>query len=301
MFAGAAMGPIYGEVCDGVGDGGNPWSGRPWLLTSPEGHLPAYQRTFRFPDRCRLCDGPGQCHFLCLEFGAQYHARFRAGDCFARRAHRVHGLVYIVIRLKKWWGLITWSSIFFFCRCLLPVWMTYRNFQLVQTPWTIIPLNLLKVLSPWVVTVMVVSGISHRAWEYVMPGEAKHGMATLSGTAHPGIWATANQVIALLPDGQFVDGGGGNEKRPLRIEGILSKRFNWISVAATATKGAGIRADGSLWRIGADQVLEQIGTETDWRQVAAGNNHFLALKYDGTIWGWGDNTQGQLVRSGPGG
>jgi alpha-tubulin suppressor-like RCC1 family protein len=28
--------------------------------------------------------------------------------------------------------------------------------------------------------------------------------------------------------------------------------------------------------------------------LAAGDNHALALKQDGTVWAWGDNGQGQL-------
>lgn len=32
----------------------------------------------------------------------------------------------------------------------------------------------------------------------------------------------------------------------------------------------------------------------DWKQVAAGGTHSLALKADGTLWAWGDNWAGQL-------
>ena len=34
---------------------------------------------------------------------------------------------------------------------------------------------------------------------------------------------------------------------------------------------------------------------TDWKQVACGNNHTVAIKTDGTLWTWGNNNaQGQL-------
>jgi len=38
----------------------------------------------------------------------------------------------------------------------------------------------------------------------------------------------------------------------------------------------------------------QLGTNSDWTAVAAGSMHFVALKRDGTIWGWGQNNYGQL-------
>jgi alpha-tubulin suppressor-like RCC1 family protein len=42
---------------------------------------------------------------------------------------------------------------------------------------------------------------------------------------------------------------------------------------------------------------ERIGIDTDWMTVVAGYQHFLMLKKDGSLWGWGRNDSGQL---GPG-
>jgi alpha-tubulin suppressor-like RCC1 family protein len=38
----------------------------------------------------------------------------------------------------------------------------------------------------------------------------------------------------------------------------------------------------------------QIGGDTDWKMVAGGNAHTIAVKTDGTIYAWGLNTFGQL-------
>ena len=38
----------------------------------------------------------------------------------------------------------------------------------------------------------------------------------------------------------------------------------------------------------------QVGTDTDWKQVAAGVSSVLALKTDGSLWGWGLNMNGEL-------
>ena len=38
----------------------------------------------------------------------------------------------------------------------------------------------------------------------------------------------------------------------------------------------------------------QVGTDTDWASVAAGLEHSLGIKKDGSLWAWGDNSGGQL-------
>ena len=38
----------------------------------------------------------------------------------------------------------------------------------------------------------------------------------------------------------------------------------------------------------------QVGTNTDWSAVAVGVYHSLALKNNGTLWGWGNNGNGEL-------
>jgi alpha-tubulin suppressor-like RCC1 family protein len=38
----------------------------------------------------------------------------------------------------------------------------------------------------------------------------------------------------------------------------------------------------------------QIGTDTTWEEIDAGWSFSLALKKDGSLWAWGNNTRGQL-------
>ena len=70
-----------------------------------------------------------------------------------------------------------------------------------------------------------------------------------------------------------------------------------------------IKSDGSLWAWGdsngigwlgnglangRSNIPLQIGTETNWKKVKCGINFTLAIKEDGTLWGWGSNFYGQL-------
>jgi len=87
----------------------------------------------------------------------------------------------------------------------------------------------------------------------------------------------------------------------------------WVRVAAGANHTVGIRSDGTLWAWGANRygqlgddsmtdshIPKQIVAKTDssnnspWIRVAAGANHTMAIKKDGTLWAWGANYYGQL-------
>jgi len=86
-------------------------------------------------------------------------------------------------------------------------------------------------------------------------------------------------------------------------------------VAGGQTHSLGIRLDGSLWAWGnnrygqlgigekeeewgdtsADRYTPvQVGTDTDWAYVSAGDDFSVGLKQDGSLWSWGSNHIGQL-------
>src|SRR3990170_328103 len=80
-------------------------------------------------------------------------------------------------------------------------------------------------------------------------------------------------------------------------------------IAAGSYHTLAIKSDGTLWAWGYNYYGQlgdgasgggnykttpvQIGTGTNWSQIAAGGYHTLAIKSDGTLWAWG-NYYGQL-------
>ncbi|MDO4672894.1 MAG: hypothetical protein Q4A76_08265, partial [Porphyromonadaceae bacterium] len=73
-----------------------------------------------------------------------------------------------------------------------------------------------------------------------------------------------------------------------------------------------IKKDGTLWGWGSNRSHElglgedlqnklvptQIGKDNDWKKVVIGESAAVALKKDGTLWGWGNNQVGSLGSKG---
>ncbi|MCD9616088.1 MULTISPECIES: RCC1 domain-containing protein [Chryseobacterium] len=82
----------------------------------------------------------------------------------------------------------------------------------------------------------------------------------------------------------------------------------WDRIFAGLFTNCGIKTNGTLWMWGTGfngqlgngatpintLVPVQVGTDTDWKLVAMGQYHTIALKNNGTLWAWGGNALGQL-------
>jgi len=53
-----------------------------------------------------------------------------------------------------------------------------------------------------------------------------------------------------------------------------------------------IKADGSLWCLG--RPTARVGADSNWIVVASESRHSLAVRSDGSLWGWGANDAGQV-------
>ncbi len=88
----------------------------------------------------------------------------------------------------------------------------------------------------------------------------------------------------------------------------ISTGTNWKSVSLGSGHSAGIKNDGTLWlwggntrgQLGSGVVtsysspVQTVSQGTNWKQVSLGEDNTSAIKTDGTLWLWGDGSNGEL-------
>lgn len=132
-------------------------------------------------------------------------------------------------------------------------------------------------------------------WQFISAGP-EHSMAIKTdGT----LWAWGRNSEAQLGDGT-----NNNSNVPVQI----GTDNNWIAVSTGSEHTLAKKSNGTLWAWGGNTYGQcgnatppnsvatplQIGTATDWQTISTGSYHSIAIKTDGTAWGWGLNILGQL-------
>ncbi|WP_304199449.1 T9SS type A sorting domain-containing protein [Flavobacterium alvei] len=113
------------------------------------------------------------------------------------------------------------------------------------------------------------------------------------------LWTCGNNFNGQLGDGTTVN------KNVLTQIGTAS---DWQSISTGAGGHAlATKTDGTLWTWGENQagqlgdntridilIPTQLGTDTNWKSIAAGGTHTLALKTNDELWAWGNDNNGQM-------
>jgi ELWxxDGT repeat protein len=83
-------------------------------------------------------------------------------------------------------------------------------------------------------------------------------------------------------------------------------QFTKVVSGMASSHTLALKADGTLWAWGDNGnnrlgdtgssrfTPTQIGTASNWSDIATGGSHSLGLRTDGTMWAWGNNANGQL-------
>ncbi|MDI9258545.1 T9SS type A sorting domain-containing protein [Flavobacterium sedimenticola] len=114
------------------------------------------------------------------------------------------------------------------------------------------------------------------------------------------LWGWGSNMAA----GQLGDGTQTDKWTPTQITATA----DWQKVVCGPYDTFAIKTNGTLWCTGDNSTgqlgigstvsylntFTQMGTDTNWTQVSASNGFTIALKTNGTLWGWGQNDSYQM-------
>ncbi|MFT3794904.1 T9SS type A sorting domain-containing protein [Flavobacterium sp.] len=137
-------------------------------------------------------------------------------------------------------------------------------------------------------------------WETVAAGT----FHTLAVKTDQTLWSWGYNFSGQL--GQGTAGFGTELNVPTLIAALPANA--WRCIAAGGRHSMAITETGSLWIWGNNNnfalglndgsfyksVPTRLGNTNNWKFAAGGIDHTLAIKEDQTLWGWGENTDGQL-------
>lgn len=127
-------------------------------------------------------------------------------------------------------------------------------------------------------------------------------------------WGGTGYNATSFPDGDGRLGLGATTAAAQTTPAQAGSATSWSSVSSGQMHSCAVQTNGTLWcwgyhgaavgtqgdgRLGFSTtspalVPTQVGTDTNWAQVSAGQTHTCATKTDKTLWCWGNNTNGRL-------
>ena len=133
-------------------------------------------------------------------------------------------------------------------------------------------------------------------WSSVAAGAVHAAAIKNDGT----LWSWGWNEYGQLGDGTVID--------DLIPSPVIMRDSLWINVLAGGAYTSAIKSDGTLWSWGSNREgqlgdgsrndspvpVQEYSNSTDWSSVSLGHYHTSAIKSDGTLWSWGNDTYGQL-------
>ncbi len=134
-------------------------------------------------------------------------------------------------------------------------------------------------------------------WDKIVPGNYHNVSIKTDGT----LWAWGNNTYGQL---------GNSTNTDSYIPNQIGTDTDWKEVTVGYFHTVAIKNNGTLWAWGSNYTGQlgnglsgsnfstnsptQIGTATNWDKIDSGLQHTIAIKTDGTLWGWGWNYTGQI-------
>jgi len=133
-------------------------------------------------------------------------------------------------------------------------------------------------------------------WVNIAAGNAH----TLGLKSDGTLWSWGLNTYGQLGNGNFND-----QHIPVQV-GSDNK---WVDIAAGNAHSIGLKSDGTLWTWGlnifgqlgignntniSENTPVQVGLDNNWTNITAGFYHSVAIKSNGSVWGWGENIYSEL-------
>jgi len=144
-----------------------------------------------------------------------------------------------------------------------------------------------------IITQKIPIQVGTETWQQASAG-ISHSLAIQSDGS---LWAWGENNRGQLGNGEST---GNEQLAPIQV----GTAVNWIQVSSGYTHGFGhslaLKNDQTLWAWGAGGFYQlgtgdrdnrptpvQVGTQNDWKSIAAGQYVSLAIKNDDSLWAWG--------------
>ena len=126
------------------------------------------------------------------------------------------------------------------------------------------------------------------------------------------MYAWGNNAFGQLGNGKNGRGivrGIEDKSEDQKTPQLIDSKSEWKDIATGQYHSLALKSDGTLWawgsnnagqlglgagKTGSQNTPQQVGTSRDWKALAGGDFHSLALNNAGTLYTWGSNTAGQL-------